>query len=110
MCSVHEGREGAKRDLQGERVSKILVGRGMWWKGVHYDERKSVKISVAVVVLGGWGVSCGGEQFMVEQYSDLEERVLRPGTSDILTCVMCECGCRAAKGSYYVRSGDPIIV
>lgn len=36
-------------------------------------------------------VSCGAN--MVEQYSDLGERVLRPGTSDIVTCVVCECGC-----------------
>lgn len=61
-----------------------------------------------VVVLGGRGVSCGVN--MAEQYSGLEERVLRPGNSDIVACVMSQCGCRAAKGSYYVRSGDPIIV
>lgn len=47
---------------------------------------------------------------MVKEGEGLEERVLGQRTSDIVACVMCECGCRAAQGSYYVRSGDPIIV
>lgn len=46
----------------------------------------------------------------VKEYQGLEERVLGQRTSDIVVCVMCEFGCRAAEGSYYVRSGDPIIV
>lgn len=58
--------------------------------------------------MGGRGVSCGVN--MVKEYESLEERVLGQRTSDIVACVMCECGCRAAQGSYYVRSGDPIIV